>query len=623
MKNKARIITFQLLQGLLMIAFSGFAQPRFELATTQLGFRPESPKTVTFWVKNPDKLKLPDQIPFYVTRVGGRIPRNPVPAQAKIWEPFPFRFPIDIDQGTYIKPIAGALYSGILIKKETAWGTFWQADFSEFNAEGIYQIENEFAFTVPFTIEKRLYERLERSFLVFLNNQRSGVDIPGVRPLLHADDAMLDTDNSFFPAAGGWYDAGDWRKWMALTQGNVEALSLLIKNGHPVFQQQALDELRWGNQYFQRMIADDGFVYEDVAGGVLRFGYTYEDGWWLENHPGCIANNSKDDTDGIPATGDERLVRVHYNPLVQFQFVRYQMTAMQILEPHEKGLCLYLAEKAWKYGQMHNQDRRTLFVAEELLAACELYAGKSKLVDKAKIESLVKELLSRQEINSSGLSGYFMEDKKADGYRSIAFACEPALALLRFFELDIAASNGLKELVKKSLLEFGHNFLLADAKNNIFSYTPYGVYVSPPYPEQQVFRKTGVDQRFVRSFIHLYAPKQMPHGTGGVLMAQAYFLAKAGKLFNQTAFHSQAEKMIQWTTGHNPANLCLALGVGFRHPVPANFVAYKIPEPMVVGFLGYANDSPYLEQSNVIEWSTQEQWDVPFAYTVCAIEWLK
>jgi hypothetical protein len=177
--------------------------------------------------------------------------------------------------------------------------------------------------------------------------------------------------------------------------------------------------------------------------------------------------------------------------------------------------------------------------------------------------------------------------------------------------------------VKTALLDHGSNFLLADAKSNIFGYTPYGVYVNPPFPQNQTFRETGVAKRFVRSFIHLYAPKQLPHGNGGVFMAQAYFLAKAGKLLNKPEYHAQAEKMIQWTTGHNTANLCLAMGVGFRHPVPANFVAYKIPDAMVVGFLGYANDSPYQEQSNVVEWSTQEQWDVPFAYTVAAVEWLK
>lgn len=104
------------------------ARPQFELATTLLGFHPESPKTVTFRVKNQGKTKLPDQISFYITKVGGRIPRTAPATQDKVWAPFTFSFPIEVDKGNYIKSGEGALYTGILQKKETSRGTFWQAE---------------------------------------------------------------------------------------------------------------------------------------------------------------------------------------------------------------------------------------------------------------------------------------------------------------------------------------------------------------------------------------------------------------------------------------------------------------------------------------------------------------
>jgi hypothetical protein len=149
------------------------------------------------------------------------------------------------------------------------------------------------------------------------------------------------------------------------------------------------------------------------------------------------------------------------------------------------------------------------------------------------------------------------------------------------------------------------------------------VYVNPPFPDYQKFRPTGITNRYVRSFIHLFAEKQMPHGCGGVVMSHACFLARAAALLNNREYRDHAERLIQWTTGHNPAGLCLTSGVGFRHPVPANFVAYRIPDAMVVGFLGYPDDSPYIETSNAVEWSTQEIWDVPFSYAISAIEYLK
>ena len=49
----------------------------------------------------------------------------------------------------------------------------------------------------------------------------------GVHEACHLDDGILDTDGSPLPAAGGWHDAGDFRKWLAFTLYHVEALLTL------------------------------------------------------------------------------------------------------------------------------------------------------------------------------------------------------------------------------------------------------------------------------------------------------------------------------------------------------------------------------------------------------------
>jgi hypothetical protein len=51
--------------------------------------------------------------------------------------------------------------------------------------------------------------------------QRSGYEIPGIRGAEHLDDGVLDTTKAQVAAAGGWYDAGDLRKWLFLTQPNL------------------------------------------------------------------------------------------------------------------------------------------------------------------------------------------------------------------------------------------------------------------------------------------------------------------------------------------------------------------------------------------------------------------
>jgi hypothetical protein len=87
-------------------------------------------------------------------------------------------------------------------------------------------------------------------------------------------------------------------------------------------------------------------------------------------------------------------------------------------------------------------------------------------------------------------------------------------------------------------------------------------------------------------------------------------------------WQNHAEKMLNWSLGNNPFGLCLFTGVGFKHPVPASFMNYKIPSAAVVGFLGTTDDKPYIETSNIIEWSTQETWDVPYYYAIGLISYL-
>ena len=82
-------------------------------------------------------------------------------------------------------------------------------------------------------------------------------------------------------------------------------------------------------------------------------------------------------------------------------------------------------------------------------------------------------------------------------------------------------------------------------------------------------------------------------------------------------------RLLGWSTGHNPTGLCLFTDLGFKHPVPASFMNTKIPSAAVVGFLGRPDDTPYLETSNAVEWSTQEIWDVPFYYAIGLVSHLE
>lgn len=231
--------------------FSGsVAQPRFDyrqpfVCTSQLGFRVTGEKTVTLY-GGEMTAKLPDEVAFFIQPIGNRAQRaTPAPAAWNVPGNV-FRYPIGIGEGPFVKgkEQAGSVYRGVLRKVKTRWGTLWRGDFSDFQQEGFFQIETEHGLTAPFAVEPYPYERLERSYLEYLYAQRSGTEIPGVRPVENGDDARFFSDETrYLPVAGGWNDAGDHRKWMFQTLSHLEILALLAAKGHPAFRERALADM--------------------------------------------------------------------------------------------------------------------------------------------------------------------------------------------------------------------------------------------------------------------------------------------------------------------------------------------------------------------------------------------
>ncbi|HEY5214139.1 MAG TPA: glycoside hydrolase family 9 protein, partial [Acidobacteriaceae bacterium] len=508
-----------------------------QLSLSHLGYQPTSPKTLTLVAG--DAQGLPDRIPFYLRQNCLRLPRDTPRAAAGFSARFPA--PYDLLQGKLLLDATSPLlYQNELRRMETRWGTLWQADFSDFSTPGSYQIEIDEQISPPFAIRERIYDRIILGYLTFLKSQRCGCSIFGIHDACHLDDGVLDVDGSTYEATGGWHDAGDFRKWLAFTLPHIEALLTIQERcgedlqlgGEP--PDAVLEELRWGNRFFHRMIATSGQVYEDVAGGSapVGSGLSYERHWWFENHPGCFGDASDNRwTDNIPDSGDERMVRTTYNPLVQWSFVQMQARAARHLPSTESHACHMLLRRAADYGTQRGHDGRTLFVAAELRARLEMLFVSDENEEVSRILTLAQQLLQRQVIGDDGLAGFFVEDDAAtDAFRSIAFAVEPAFALLRLWELrsrlpSAAPANRAREAV----IAYVERYLLADSASNPFRLTPYGVYMHPPEPGRQLFRDAGAGYG-VRTFMHPFNAQGIVHGTSSVLMAHAHLLARGAVL---------------------------------------------------------------------------------------------
>ena len=211
-----------------------------QLSLSHLGYLPRSPKFLT--MQAGDDGGLPDAIPFYIRQNCLRMKRDFV-AESGFSARFPS--PYDLLRGKLIEdggpPV---LYRGELKKALTRWGPMWQADFTSFDCAGSYQIETDEQISVPFAIRERIYDRILSGYLTFLRAQRCGCAIFGVHDACHLDDGVLDRDGSSWPAAGGWHDAGDFRKWLAFTLYHVEALLTLREMAGEDLDREAFQPIR-------------------------------------------------------------------------------------------------------------------------------------------------------------------------------------------------------------------------------------------------------------------------------------------------------------------------------------------------------------------------------------------
>jgi hypothetical protein len=600
-----------------------------QLSLSHLGYLPNSPKTVTLIPG--DAQNLPDRIPLYLRQNCLRLPRDR-PRAAGFSARFPA--PYDLLQGRLLLDNASPLlYQNELRRMETRWGTLWQADFSDFTTPGSYQIEIDEQISPPFAIRERIYDRIILGYLTFLKSQRCGCSVFGIHEACHLDDGVLDVDGSSYTATGGWHDAGDFRKWLVFTLPHIEALLTIQERCEEDLQRgglppaAVLEELRWGNRFFHRMIAASGQVYEDVAGGSAPAGsgLSYERHWWFENHPGCFGDASDNRwTDNIPNSGDERRVRTTYNPLVQWSFVQMQARVARLMEGAESQTCDRLARRAADFGTQRGNDGRTLFVAAELRARLEMLLLSDKSEDVSRLLTLAQQLIRRQVIRDDGLAGFFLEDDAAtDAFRSIAFTAEPAFALLRLWELrSRLASPVLANQAREAVIAYVERYLLADSTSNPFTLTPYGIFTHPPQPERQLFRDAGAGYG-VRTFMHPFNAQGIVHGTSSVLMAHAHLLARGAAVLDRPHWRPSAERLLHWCLGHNTSNRSLFSGIGYRQPVGYSFRIPQLPEAMVVGFIGRPDDSPYIEQSTAVEWNTLEYWSVPYQQAAQAACWLR
>jgi len=165
--------------------------------------------------------------------------------------------------------------------------TLYEGDFSQVSTLGKYRIVTGTQTHLFRIDDKILLEQLKANVKSFYF-QRSGVELPAefagkwARPAAHFDDhlefhSMMNREGTW-NAHGGWYDAGDYGKY--IVNGGVSVGTLLLaceicgksmgnEGFVPSYEQPVslLDEIKFELEFFLRMQDDDGGVFFKVTPG--------------------------------------------------------------------------------------------------------------------------------------------------------------------------------------------------------------------------------------------------------------------------------------------------------------------------------------------------------------------
>jgi hypothetical protein len=527
------------------------------------------------------------------------------------------------------------MLSGVLHRVDSALGTYCVGDFSSWSEPGIYQV------VLPATGERSYqfaicdgaFGWLPGTFLRFIHNWRSGLFEGPMRGPSHMDDARRSDDGRMEDVAGGWYDAGDTRRWTV--HSNLPALAFL--HAHDSLPWQYADwertdpgwspwllEARWGLDFMLKMQdRRTGMFYEDVAGGGdarKRKGMT----WWYENHAGCYADNSENHfTDNREGSGDERTLRVQYNPIGQFTSVAILARAAQALGPLDavrSRRCAEAAELGWRLGLHPDpacvEDPSLDFAgwtsvrSWRCIAALELHLGRR--LAWADVAAAVEGVLE----NFHPSLGFWRNQAGGDEpYRGILHSAQPVIALCHVARAT--ADAGLRARIVAVLRACMERYVFPLAAQSPFGILPFGAYRTP-VGRGDLYRpwRDGYTFRF---FMPEDSPMHINHGLGGHWTSWAHGLALASSVLEEPRCADLAWRQLDWLLGCNPFNSSLVSGVGFNNPMPHSRFLGTFPGGFCNGFMGAADDQPRLDLEGEAQWNTTEYWVTPLSNALMAL----
>ncbi len=473
------------------------------------------------------------------------------------------------------------VYRASLHRKRDDFGAWLVGDFSSVTGDGIYQAFCGNATGPSFAIRDDVWRRILPECIRYFQVQSCGRDVPGWHAACHLDDAYIPDEKRFLQAAGGWHDAGDFRKWVSSTALN--AIALMI--GHRLWGGREeklglppgtlLTEALQGVHYFLAMQKEDGSLYNNVGGGRDCFHDNLDNRY----------------TDNIPQSGDERIVSPQPLKTAAKFTTLYAMYAEVLREcnPELSNRCLAAAMKSLAHDLASGQDNADA-LQWRAWGYLELWRVTGLAEHKAAAIATMDRLLALQVTDFIGgqklTRGFFRGDATGGDYHHKHVGADYPLWVLCEFLTDWAGDAQAGRW-RHALSMWVDDFVRVFTPRNPWGLVPYSFYPSPQEDHPHCrYRQIG-DNLYYRYFL-----ADNKFGANARLSLTAACLAGAARVLDRRELLDEAYPMLEWVIGANPFGISTCNGVGLYQVNALSFQMGNIPGGVTMGVAGDEQDLP-------------------------------
>lgn len=460
-------------------------------------------------------------------------------------------------------------------------------DFSAVKEDGIYQVRCGSLKSRAFTVHAGVYDVPMRSLFNYFTWARCGNTTKNCTGPCHLDDGNL-VGVGHRDFSGGYHQSSDQRKY---PWGLNLGLMGLVQFGglqKPYWDQGSVaEEVRWGCDYYQKIVRDDGGMFDSV---FIPLGAGPRDYYPTDPPAPALWNN-----------------------------IRHQAMAAEYFKDRDAAYaakCRQTAERVWHYMTSdkrpkgkhvtpaipplgHNDyndwfacffEGSALDLAHRIGAATTLHRVTQ---DAALLEDAAR-CASRLMVLQMAESACFWEGPEGDrlvSRRKIGYFTDGTVGI-RLAELLAAAPQHKDAGRWRATIKRMADQMVALSHRNAWGLTPSEFLVqdalaatdkSPVVSSDGLYPLQGIHERATGPKEKTIAYKYRPYLYHMSIMEAALFLNRAAEITGDKTCRTVAQRQLDWVMGCNPFDASAIEGVGYNQPLRGLFGEFFPPTPQIPG----------------------------------------